>query len=205
MWPKLRARLSFANVVSVIALFAALCGTGYAAGVLPANSVGGAQLKPDSVTSGKVKNGSLKAKDFAKGELTPGPAGPRGAAGPAGPQGPAGTLDTTLFYTKAQTDGRYLHSALVTVVASNASVSAGNFGSATASCPGGYQAIAGGQSGQSVSTMTVTSSEPLVENNDVFSLTDGQHGAPTAWRVWMLNTSGSAQGFKVMAVCAPIA
>ena len=37
---RLRARLTFANVMSVAALFVALGGTGYAAIVLPANSVG---------------------------------------------------------------------------------------------------------------------------------------------------------------------
>jgi hypothetical protein len=113
-------------------------------------------------------------------------------------------LDSQLYYAKAQTDVRYLHSALITVVASSAAVGTGAFGSATASCPAGYEVIAGGQSGQSVATMTVTSSEPLVENNDVFSLADGQHGAPTGWRVWMVN-SAAPQAFKVMPVCAPIA
>jgi hypothetical protein len=200
---KLRARLTFANVVSVIALFAALCGTGYAAGVLPAGSVGTPQLKADAVTSGKVKNGTLKAVDFAKGQLKEGPAGARGATGPAGPQGAAGVVDTTQFYTKGLSDARFLHSALITVVAPSGSVGMGAFGSATATCPAGYQVITGGVSGTSVATMTVTSSEPLVENKDVNELTDGLHAAPTAWRVWMVN-SAAPQGFKVMAVCSAL-
>jgi hypothetical protein len=70
-------------VVACIALVIALGGTGYAATVLPKNSVGTAQ----------VKNYSLLNQDFKPGQLHAGPrgpAGPAGAAGPAGPPGPAG-------------------------------------------------------------------------------------------------------------------
>jgi hypothetical protein len=86
-------RPSPALVVSVMALSVALGGTGYAAIVLPANSVGTKQIKKNAVTSKKVKNRSLKSVDFAAGQLPVGPAGPAGPAGPqgvAGPQGPKG-------------------------------------------------------------------------------------------------------------------
>jgi hypothetical protein len=76
--------------VALLALFVALAGTSYAAVELPANSVGKKQLKRNAVTSPKVKNGSLKADDFAAGELPAGPAGATGARGAAGPQGPRG-------------------------------------------------------------------------------------------------------------------
>jgi hypothetical protein len=76
-----------ALVVACIALGISLSGVGYAATVLPRNSVGTAQLKANAVVSGKVKNRSLRAADFAAGQLPRGPAGP---AGPTGPQGPAG-------------------------------------------------------------------------------------------------------------------
>jgi hypothetical protein len=36
-----------------------------------------------------------------------GPAGPQGIQGVQGPQGPAGTVDTSNFYTKTQSDGRF--------------------------------------------------------------------------------------------------
>ena len=49
-------RPSPALVVSVMALSVALGGTGYAAIVLPANSVGTKQIKKNAVTSAKVKN-----------------------------------------------------------------------------------------------------------------------------------------------------
>src|SRR3954464_11747709 len=86
-------RLSYANVVSSLALFIALGGVSWAAATLPANSVGKRQLKDNAVTGQKVANGSLRAADFARGALPAGPqgpAGPVGAAGPTGAVGPAG-------------------------------------------------------------------------------------------------------------------
>jgi hypothetical protein len=56
---KLRGRLSFANVMSVIAVFIALGGASYAAVKLPKNSVGPKQLKKDAVTTAKIKNGAV--------------------------------------------------------------------------------------------------------------------------------------------------
>lgn len=87
---RLRRHLSPPMVISCLALFVALGGTGYAAVKLPKNSVGATQLKPASVSSSKVKNGTLLSRDFKKGELPRGITGKTGAAGAAGAQGPAG-------------------------------------------------------------------------------------------------------------------
>lgn len=92
----LRRHVSFANVVSLLALFVALGGVGYAAATLPKNSVGTAQLKSNAVTGTKVKNGSLTATDLsasARKALT-GEAGPAGPAGPKGDGGAAGAPGT---------------------------------------------------------------------------------------------------------------
>jgi hypothetical protein len=78
------------TVLALVALAVALGGTGYAATLLPAGSVGTAQLKNGAVISSKVKDGSLRAADFAPGELPAGAQGPQGPAGSAGPQGSAG-------------------------------------------------------------------------------------------------------------------
>src|SRR3954466_5924698 len=64
-----RSHLSFANVVSMLALFVALGVVSYAALKLPKNSVGSKQIKANAVKSGKVKNGALKAVDFGAGQL----------------------------------------------------------------------------------------------------------------------------------------
>jgi Collagen triple helix repeat (20 copies) len=58
--------------------------------VLPRASVGTVQLKNNAVTSPKVRDRSLRAVDFAPGQLPAGPRGPKGDPGPPGPQGPAG-------------------------------------------------------------------------------------------------------------------
>jgi hypothetical protein len=63
-----------ALTVACLALVVALAGTGYAAIRLPRNSV----------TTVQVKDFSLLARDFKRGQL---PAGPQGPAGPAGPAG----------------------------------------------------------------------------------------------------------------------
>lgn len=97
MSEKLRSKLSFANVTSVLALFIALGGTGYAAITLPRNSVGPNQirqgavgtseLRTGAVRSGDVRNRSIRLRDIstsARSSLR----GQTGATGPAGPPGP---------------------------------------------------------------------------------------------------------------------
>ncbi len=76
--------------VAYLALFVALGGTSYAAFRLPKNSVGTKQLKNGAVTAAKVKKGTLKGVDFAKGQIPDGPRGLTGATGPAGPAGSTG-------------------------------------------------------------------------------------------------------------------
>jgi hypothetical protein len=89
-------------VIASIALLFALGGTGYAAFKLPRNSV----------SSIHVRDNSLLAKDFARGQIPRGPAGPagpqgpqgpNGAAGPAGPAGPSGA--SALKWALFQADG----------------------------------------------------------------------------------------------------
>jgi hypothetical protein len=90
MLDRLRARLSFANVVSLTALFVALGGTSYAVVALEDDSVKSrhikdAQVKRDdlrrnSVDTTKVVQGSLRASDFAPGQAPQGPQGPPGTA-----------------------------------------------------------------------------------------------------------------------------
>ncbi len=75
-------RPSPATVISLVALFLALSGTGYAVAKLPQNSVGSAQVINGSLQKGDL---SKKARAALKGNR-----GLRGAAGLAGPAGPAG-------------------------------------------------------------------------------------------------------------------
>ncbi len=97
-----------AVVVACLAFAVALGGTGYSAIVLPAGSVGTAQLKKGAVVAAKVKAHSLLAVNFKRGQLRPGAPGPRGAhglTGAAGPSGPKGDSATKLFATVKQNAG----------------------------------------------------------------------------------------------------
>ncbi|MDX6721199.1 MAG: hypothetical protein QOJ63_3453, partial [Solirubrobacteraceae bacterium] len=69
---RLRAGLTYANVVGSLALFIALGGVSYAAVKIPSASVGTDQLKEGAVTSSRVKNGTLLARDFDRGQLQAG-------------------------------------------------------------------------------------------------------------------------------------
>jgi len=101
-------RPSPAIFVASLALVVALGGTGYAAVVLPAGSVGTKQLQNGAVVAAKVKAHSLVAANFKQGQIPAGATGPQGAQGLAGPAGPAGAAGpkgdpaTKLFATVRQ-------------------------------------------------------------------------------------------------------
>jgi hypothetical protein len=79
-----RFRLSPAFPISLMALFVALGGIGYAAA-----TVGTGDIKNSAVTSKKIKNGTIKKKDLKFTIPTGG--GAQGPVGPQGPPGPAGS------------------------------------------------------------------------------------------------------------------
>jgi hypothetical protein len=62
-----RSRVTFSNVVALLALLMAVGGTSYAAARLAANSVGTRELKNAAVTKAKVRAGSLDATRFHNG------------------------------------------------------------------------------------------------------------------------------------------
>lgn len=94
-------RLTYANVMSTLAVFMVLGGGAAVASnhILPKNSVGTPQLKKNAVTKAKIKknaidssrirDGSLLAQDFKAGHLPAGPTGAQGAPGAPGPRGPS--------------------------------------------------------------------------------------------------------------------
>ena len=175
---RIRSRLTFANVMSVIALFIALGGTGYAAITLPNNSVGlkqikkngvgAAEIRKNAVRSGEVKNRALRAVDFAVGQL---PAGPQGLQGIQGVRGTFGDI-TTQF--------------------EQATVALGDNSSASydVHCPDGQRAIAGAARGDATdSELTrVTSSRPKISTTNSGAPVDG--GTFTGWRATVLNPTG---------------
>jgi hypothetical protein len=99
---KIRARLTFANLVACLALFVALGGASYAAVKLPKSSVGAKQLKNGAVTSAK-----LKAKAVTAAKLGTGAVGTTALADGAvtGAKVNAGTLGTVPSATHAASAG----------------------------------------------------------------------------------------------------
>lgn len=92
-----RPRLSYANVVSSLALFLALGGTSaYAVTSLAHNSVGSAQIRRGAVRSSEIKNGAVHLADLAK-TTTKSLRGAQGPQGPAGPAGAPGAAVTSYF------------------------------------------------------------------------------------------------------------
>jgi len=84
-----RKRLTYANVMSSIAVFFVVAGgTAFAASQLGKESVGTSQLKKEAVSLAKIKKA---AKNALRGATGPrGAEGPRGATGPEGPKGATG-------------------------------------------------------------------------------------------------------------------
>jgi hypothetical protein len=107
--------------------------------VLPKNSVGSGQLQASAVTGAKVKNGTLTAAKFKKGQLPPGPQGPKGDPGPQGLKGDTGDKGDS---GAPGTPGVSGYS--VVVGQANSNLGPGQLGSVVASCPAGKKALGGG-------------------------------------------------------------
>jgi hypothetical protein len=109
-----RAKLSFANVMSVIAVFIALGSGAFAAIQIEKNSIksrhikdGGVKSKDlaeNAVVSPKVANGSLLREDFAAGQLPQGEQGEQGEHGEQGEQGEQGLAGTATAYARVDSN-----------------------------------------------------------------------------------------------------
>lgn len=196
-----RSRLSYANVMSTIAVFAVLGGTSYAAVKLPRNSVGASQIKTGGVGSSEVKNGALRKVDFKASELPLGAQGPQGLKGDKGDPGANGSDGA---------NGAPGTVGAATVVFEQASVDLANGSNASYDvyCPSGKQAIAGGGRGDA------TLSEETFLVNTRPAISSGNSEPPNTgagfmgWRITVVNpTGGAASGIRpeVWAVCVDAA
>jgi Collagen triple helix repeat (20 copies) len=172
--------------VAFLALLVALGGTSYAIQALPRNSVGNAQLKRNAVTSSKVRNASLLARDFRPGQLPAGPQGPAGPTGPAGPRGPEGPRGLTGERGPEGPAGPPGPAGPTTVTALVSSVQSGM---ATVSCPAGQKATGGGG---------FSSNGFLVDSQP-----DPATGTPTGWQAQAELANGLSANVQAYVVCAP--
>ena len=184
-----RARLTFANVVSVISLlFAIGLGGAWAASELSKNEVkskhiGKGQVRsPDlgknSVASPKVADASLLEQDFAPGQLPAGPPGEQGSQGPQGLQGTAGATNVTVRFAE-----------------SSPGTTANSVESATANCQAGERATGGGV--ESFNHNSFGDLRVAVRQHKPPS------GTPTSWHVKTWWTVSYASAFiRAYVVCA---
>jgi hypothetical protein len=147
-------RLTYANVVATVALFAALGGSSYAAVSITGTqvrdaSLSGRDVRNGSLTTGDVRDQSLLARDFKAGQLPAGPEGGRGPEGPTGQQGPNGPEGPIGQQGPIGPQGLQGERGLpgisaYEIVSSESTFSSDNFRNATADCPSGKVAIGGG-------------------------------------------------------------
>jgi hypothetical protein len=181
----IRKRLTYANVMSSIAVFLLLGGaTAFAAGHLGKNTVGAKQLKKNAVTTAKikknavtgakVKNHSLLATDFAAGQIPAGPAGPPGPAGPAGKD-----AFGELIYASEEEENPDGEQSYV-----------------EADCPGGYHVTGGGIWGNlGTPGQNINSSFPTSGEGDFGNI---------GWAGYVNNESGVDGYVVAFAICAKV-
>jgi hypothetical protein len=210
-----RPRLSYANVVSSLAVFVALGGSSYAAVQLSKNSVRSqhikngqvkrADLASNSVDSRRVRDRSLLPADFAAGQL---PAGAAGLAGPAGAQGlPGAAGETGATGAKGAEGARGPEgpqgppglSEIEVVTATSVDDSDGTK-SITVTCPAGKRAIGGGGG-----ATNFTLGNPIATAGTSPSPLSGS--PPNAWFASAHEVSPTSETWSVGArvVCAKVA
>jgi hypothetical protein len=175
-----RRRLTYANVMSTLAVFIALGGSSFAAVKLAKNSVSSVNIKngevkradlaSNAVNGAKVADGSLLAADFQAGQLP---------AGPTGLQGPKGDAGATNVKVHAATGNHY----------------------ATVECPAGERATGGGaHSFEGYVVGEAPTNNPLaLETKDGITVQDY---TPNAWSAAAEDGSGGPSDVTVWIVCA---
>jgi hypothetical protein len=209
----IRAHLTFANVVSIIALFVALGGTTYAAVSLPKNSVGPKQIKKravrgkhinkNAVGSAKIQSNAIDGSKVADGSL--------GSADVLDNNLTAADLADSSVGTGEVANGSLSKADLAaglldhefTVQRTDVALADNSTQAVEASCPEGSRALAGG------SSVDQTGSDDIKQmvsrpGNGGFIPDDGQ--AFNDWRAVYRNPAGGTGAAEIRAfvVCMTI-
>jgi hypothetical protein len=201
---RLRKQLTYANVMSSIAVFVVLGGGAYAATTLPKNSVGSKQIKASAVTSSKVKDGALLLKDFKPGQLVAGalgPAGPTGPKGDIGAKGDAGVKGDTGAQGSPGLSG-------VEVKVMSLNLAGSGTGAGTVACPVGKVVLGGGTTvaGGTAGTSYIQRSDPTKIIFDANGSPIGVDGQPAdGCEFQAVNTTGAPRQVIGYAICATVA
>jgi hypothetical protein len=210
-----RTHLSFANVISLIALFVALGGTTYAAVSLPKNSVGPKQIKKravrgkhinknavsaskiqgNSISGGKVLDESLGSLDILDGNLTASDLGDNSVGSSEVTDGSLGRNDFASGATVPHVTVQFNQAA--------ADLANGAELSLDVHCPAGQTALGGGTRGDLTNSelTKVTASRPIIATDNSGAPADD--GTFTGWRGTFVNeNNGTGIRPEVWVVCA---
>lgn len=212
----LKKHLSFANVVSCLALFMALSGVAYAAKTLvkTQNLVNGAvttaKLRNGAVTTRKLRNGAVTAAKIApatigSGQLASGSvrSGQLGGQVVTEPKIKNGAVSENKLGSGAVSSGKLAPNLLTQLVRNVAYVNAlsaedsEGAKTVTAECPSGKEAIGGGaRVNGELNEVALTGSNPFVAAG----------GARTGWSAFARESTETAQNWSVEAfvVCAEL-
>jgi hypothetical protein len=188
-----------AMLVAVVALVLSLTGGAIAASLITTGDIkNGAvtkkKLHKNSVNTKKVKNKTLKAKDFAPGQLEQGVQGIQGLKGEKGDKGEPGA------------DGADGAAGATNVVIRTASVNVNNNtrGFAVATCEAGEKAVGGGGRFTELSATNVHQLVYSYPKNTATNNLDlpAAGDVPNAWQASGFNTSGGPETFNAFVVCA---
>jgi hypothetical protein len=208
----IRTRVSFANVISMIALFVALGGTSYAA--LAKNSVGAKAIKKDAVRASEIKRNAVGASeirsnavaggDVADGTLGSGDLGDNSVGGGEVADNSIGSsevIDGSLGKGDLQA-GLLDHNVTVQFQQAAAPLGNGAEVSVDVHCPAGQTAIGGGTRGDLTNSelTKVTASRPIISTGNSGAPDD--NGTFTGWRGTFVNeNNGTGILPEVWVVC----
>ena len=193
-------RLTFANVMSALALFTALGGASYAAIKVPSNSVGTKQIRNRAITTRKLDRRLLTSLRGARG-LT-GPQGAQGAQGLPGAKGDAGPAGAAALGDGAVTTSKLADASVtpaklgLTTALATSAVDTNANKAELATCPAGTSIISG-------AVEIVDQQHHLINGVAAISYSGPATISPQYWEGAAYRTSGSAAyGLDVIAFCS---
>ncbi|MGC1851396.1 MAG: hypothetical protein WA687_03025 [Solirubrobacterales bacterium] len=219
---QIRKRLTYANVMSSLAVFLILGGaTAFAAvkkvgpNEIKANSIKTGKIVKEAVTAGKIKKAAVNESRLADGAVTTNKLADNAVTTPK----IAADAVTTAKIAKeavtnekiaanAVTDANIANGAIsanklgaITVQTETATVATGGDGSANVECPAGQRAISGGGAWDIfAANLSFLSTRPIRSVLDNGQMADGE--VALGWRASGHNASGSPVDILVWVLCA---
>ena len=204
-------RPSASMIVALVALFAALGGTGYAAATLS-----GRDIQKRSIPANRVISNSLGGGQINESKLGPVPTAQQAlsaqTAASATHAAQADSADTATNATNAQSaqnaqqlqgrDATRFLANSVRVVTAQVTVATGGSNSVTASCAPTEKGIGGGAGWMIAGTDTPTELDAQLNSSLPVPVTGGTDNM-TGWRAVGVNRAGVNRDLRAYAICVP--